>query len=104
MLLPSMHLVTNARSTLASVPDVLMRGTAVVCVFAAFLGATGFFHPGEIAALRALRRRGGRPPAMPRAPDSTEMAGDIVATDMAVPTPEDAAVRAPEDDVEVRQK
>jgi len=104
MLLPSMHLVTNMRSTLASVPDVLMRGTVVVGVFAALLAATGFFHPGEIAALRALRRRGGPLKAIPRAPDSTEMAGDIVATDMAVPMPEDAVARAPEDDVEVRQK
>jgi O-antigen/teichoic acid export membrane protein len=83
-LLPHISIAVDPRSVMASVPDVLVRGTVVVAVFAALLAATGFFHADEIAQLRRLRRRG--PPApTQRAVDSTEMAGEIVATDIERP-------------------
>ena len=46
---------------------------------------TGFFHAEEIDRLRALRRRSGPAVRTQRAPDSTEMAGEIVATDIEPP-------------------
>jgi O-antigen/teichoic acid export membrane protein len=85
MLLPSIHIAADPRSTLASVPDVLMRGATVVAIFGGLLALTGFFHAGELAALGALRRRGQPVQAHVRATDSTEMAGDIVATDLEAP-------------------
>jgi len=54
-------------------------------VFVGLLAVTGFFHAAELRRLAALRTR--RPPAQPplATPDSTEMAGEIVATDINVP-------------------
>jgi O-antigen/teichoic acid export membrane protein len=83
-LLPTIHATTNPRSTLAPVPDLLARGVTVVLVFAALLAVTGFFHADEIAQLRRLRRSE-TPARTPRSPDSTEMAGEIVATDIEGP-------------------
>jgi O-antigen/teichoic acid export membrane protein len=85
LLLPHVHLVVDERSSLAPVPDVLLRGATVVVVFGGLLLATGFFHTEELSRLRALRRRGGPAPAAQPAPDSTEMAGEIVATDVEPP-------------------
>jgi len=90
IMLPRIHLPVDPRSTLAPLPDLVVRGTAVIGVFTGLLAVTGFFRGGEIARLRALRRRRTAPaPATLRAPDSTEMAGEIVATDIEAP---DAAV------------
>jgi O-antigen/teichoic acid export membrane protein len=85
ILLPSIHLPVDPRSTLAPVPDILARGLTVVVVFTALLAVTGFFQPDELRRLGALRRRSqpARPTLKPA--DSTEMAGDIVATDIEVP-------------------
>jgi O-antigen/teichoic acid export membrane protein len=85
MALPPIRLAVDPHKTIASVPDVLMRGSTVVAVFAGLLAITGFFHSTEIAALKALRRRGEPPPLRVRPADSTEMAGDIVATDIEPP-------------------
>jgi hypothetical protein len=57
----------------------------VVLVFGAILALTGFFHPEELARLRTLRRRGEPRRPMAHAPDSTEMAGEVVATDIEAP-------------------
>ncbi len=84
-MLPSVHLAVNTRSTLAPVPDLLLRGTTVVAVFAGLLAVTGFFHADELRQLRAMRRRSAPVAPTNRAPDSTEMAGEIVATDIGVP-------------------
>jgi O-antigen/teichoic acid export membrane protein len=84
-LLPSVHLAVNARSTLAPLPDLLLRGITVVVVFAGLLAMTGFFHAEELRRLRAMRRRSAPVAATNRSPDSTEMAGEIVATDIGVP-------------------
>jgi O-antigen/teichoic acid export membrane protein len=80
-LLPSVHLSSvDPRAPMASIPDVLLRGTTVVAVYGGLLAITGFFNPSE---LRWLRARGRRLPArVAPAPDSTEMAGEIVATDV----------------------
>jgi O-antigen/teichoic acid export membrane protein len=84
-LLPPLHLVGNARSSLAPVPDVLLRGATVVVVFSGLLALTGFFHAEELARLGALRRLSRPAPDTLRSKDSTEMAGEIVATDIEVP-------------------
>jgi uncharacterized BrkB/YihY/UPF0761 family membrane protein len=84
-LLPSFHLAVNARSSLAPVPDLLMRGLTVIVVFGGLLAVTGFFHAEELRGLRSLRRRSGPAPATTHPPDSTEMAGEIVATDIGEP-------------------
>src|SRR5262249_36884425 len=88
IMLPSIHLPVDPHRTIASLPDVLSRGTAVIVVFGAVLAMTGFFHSGELAALKALRRRGQPARARVRATDSTEMAGEIVATDIEAPEDE----------------
>lgn len=85
ILLPSVRLAVDPHKTIASLPDVFVRGATVVVVFVALLAATGFFHSGELAALKALRRQGQPGQARVRAADSTEMAGDIVATDLEAP-------------------
>jgi O-antigen/teichoic acid export membrane protein len=85
VLLPSVRIAVDQRSSLAPLPDLLMRGTAVVVVFGVLLAATGFFHPEELERLRVLRRRGAPGVPAQRAPDSTEMAGEIVATDIEPP-------------------
>ena len=84
-MLPSIHLPVDPRSTMAPVPDILARGLTVVVVFTALLGITGFFQAEELRRLRAMRRKSAPVAATTRAPDSTEMAGEIVATDMEAP-------------------
>jgi len=82
--LPSVALAGDPRSTWAPIPDLLVRGVTVVALFAIILGITGFVQADELARLRRLRRgRSGGPPLPP--PDSTEMAGEIVAADIGVP-------------------
>jgi O-antigen/teichoic acid export membrane protein len=82
---PSIHLPVDPRSALAAVPDLLERGTIVVIVFGGLLAITGFFHAAELRAVRALLRKAQPPARRIRAADSTEMAGDIVATDLEPP-------------------
>ena len=85
LLLPRFHIAVDPRSSLAAVPNLLARGLAVVVVFTGLLGMTGFFHPEALARLRVLRRGAQPAPTSLRASDSTEMAGEIVATDIEVP-------------------
>jgi O-antigen/teichoic acid export membrane protein len=84
-MVPSIHLAVDPRSTLAPVPDLLLRGVTVMAVFTGLLAVTGFFHPEELRRLRAISRGSAPVSATNRAPDSTEMAGEIVATDIGVP-------------------
>jgi O-antigen/teichoic acid export membrane protein len=62
---------------------VLVRGTTVVVVMAAGLWAGGFFKPEELRVLDAVRRSRATPagPMTPSA-ETTEFAGEIVATDL----------------------
>ena len=58
----------------------------MIVVFGGLLGVTGFFHADELRRLGAhAPARRGPAAATNRAPDSTEMAGEIVATDIEVP-------------------
>jgi peptidoglycan biosynthesis protein MviN/MurJ (putative lipid II flippase) len=83
--LPSIHLAVDPRSTLAPMPDLLVRGVTVIVVFGGLLAVTRFFHADELRRLGAIRRGSAPVTATSRAPDSTEMAGEIVATDIGVP-------------------
>jgi peptidoglycan biosynthesis protein MviN/MurJ (putative lipid II flippase) len=85
MMLPSIRPSIDPHRVVAWVPDVLARGTTVVVVYGGLLALTGFFHSSELAALKALRRKGQPAQARVRAADSTEMAGDIVAADLEAP-------------------
>ncbi len=81
-MLPDIRLPgVDPRASMASIPDVLVRGTTVVVVYGGLLAMTGFFNADELRWLRALRNRKPAPVVTP-APDSTEMAGEIVATDV----------------------
>jgi O-antigen/teichoic acid export membrane protein len=84
-LMPAVHVAVDPRSTLAPVPDLLLRGGVVILVFVGLLVVIGFFQPEELRRLRAIRRRSAPVAATNPAPDSTEMAGEIVATDIGVP-------------------
>jgi O-antigen/teichoic acid export membrane protein len=83
-MLPAISVPVSARSILAPVPDLVARGLTVIVVFVGLLALTRFFHAAELRRLASLRtRRPSRPPTA--ATDSTEMAGEIVATDIGVP-------------------
>ena len=61
---------------------VLARGTTVVVVMALLLWSTRFFKAEELRALNAIRLRTRQRPPVTTPPDSTEMAGEIVGTDV----------------------
>jgi hypothetical protein len=75
---------------MAALPDAFVRGVVVVAVYAALLALTGFLHPEELTAVRAMWRRQ-RTPRVAGAPDSTELGGAIVATDV-VATADDVSI------------
>ena len=83
--IPHVALNVDPRSTMAHLPDVLTRGAAVIVTFAGLLALTRFFHPEELRRLRALRGRGTAARTRVASADSTEMAGEIVATDISTP-------------------
>lgn len=83
--LPAFHIARGQHEFLGQFPTLLLRGSTVIVVFAGLLAATGFFRPEELRWLKTVRRRA-QPAVGPiGSPDSTEMAGEIVATDLAVP-------------------
>jgi O-antigen/teichoic acid export membrane protein len=84
-MLPSIPLPVSPRSTLAPLPDLFARGFTVIGVFVGLLAVTRFFHAEELRRLQSLRARTRPPAAAASPPDSTEMAGEIVATDIKVP-------------------
>jgi O-antigen/teichoic acid export membrane protein len=62
---------------------VLSRGTTVIVVMAAGMWLGGFFRPEELRVLEIVRRARARAPAPVTPPaDTTEFAGEIVATDV----------------------
>jgi O-antigen/teichoic acid export membrane protein len=56
------------------------RGVVVFAVFTGLLRVSGFFSPGEMAVLARVRRRKVEDPAAAVAPETTELAGEIVST------------------------
>ena len=84
-LLPSIRFGVDPRSSLAPLPDVLLRGAIVLAVFGGLLAISGFLHADELRHLNRLRGRARPAPSAVKAADSTEMAGEIVATDIEVP-------------------
>ena len=66
---------------LEPIASLLARGTTVVAVMGTVLWITGFFNADELRWLSTLREVGGRRPVT-RAPDATEMGGEIVSVDV----------------------
>jgi len=82
-MLPSVHLAGDLRSTLAPVPDLLLRGGPSSWSSSA-LAVTRFFHADELRRLRAIRRAA--PPWRRRTGPGQHRDGrEIVATDIGVP-------------------
>ena len=78
------YLAASAVPAVPPIAGVIVRGAVVVGVFAALLGATGFFAREELRVLERLRR--GRASGGPvAAPATTELAGEIVAADLPEP-------------------
>jgi O-antigen/teichoic acid export membrane protein len=63
-----------------ALPSLVARGSLVVLVFGTVLAATGFFVSGEIEKLSSLAARLRRRKIIERPADTTEMAGEFVAT------------------------
>jgi O-antigen/teichoic acid export membrane protein len=61
------------------VAGLLARGITVIAVMGALLWATKFFNAEELRALNALRRKRAASSPIPERPDTTELAGEIVA-------------------------
>jgi O-antigen/teichoic acid export membrane protein len=76
------YVIASALPAMPSWAGLPLRGTTVILVMGGLLLMTGFFNGEELRALDALRRRNaGRRPVAP-APDTTELAGEIVAVDL----------------------
>jgi hypothetical protein len=61
---------------------VLIRGLTVVAVYGGLLGISGFFRQDELRALGTLRKRRRTGPLNIRAPEITELGGEIVAAEL----------------------
>jgi O-antigen/teichoic acid export membrane protein len=85
-------LAARALPAMPAVAGVLVRGTTVVVIMVALLWATQFFNAEELRALNALRKSRAAKSPIPTAPDTTEMAGEIVAV-----TLPDEQLAAPDD-------
>jgi O-antigen/teichoic acid export membrane protein len=84
-LLPSMRASgPAARSWSAPIPDILLKGGVVIGVYLGLLAASGFFNARELAVLRALRKTRKASPRVAQAPDTTELAGEIVSADLPI--------------------
>ena len=82
-MVPSIRLAgISPRSWMAPLPDILLRSATVIVVYVGLLSVTGFFNAREIEVLRGLRRSRKSSPRVTSAPDATEMAGEIVSTDL----------------------
>jgi peptidoglycan biosynthesis protein MviN/MurJ (putative lipid II flippase) len=83
--LPSIRLAgVGQRSWIAPLPDIVLRGATVVVIYLGLLAVTGFFGRDEIEKLRRLRRIGRLRPRVATAPDTTELAGEIVSADLSM--------------------
>ena len=80
-----------------AIVGVMVRGVIVLTVTAGLLWITGFFNADELRVLNKLRKRrsGDRP--LTAAPDTTEMAGEIVGADLP-----DEVIRSPQEESQKR--
>jgi hypothetical protein len=67
---------------MAPVAGLVVRGATVAGVMALLLGLSGFLRPDELRGLKSLWQRRKAPPTSPP-PETTELAGEIVSTDLA---------------------
>ena len=81
-LLPSVRFVADPRSSLAHLPDVVLRGAVVVVTFGALIASTGFLRPAEISRLRGIARRKRAAEPAGVMPEAVEQAGEIVSADV----------------------
>jgi O-antigen/teichoic acid export membrane protein len=80
------YVVAAALPAMPSMAGIIVRGATVIAIMAAGLWIGGFLQPEELAVLERVRRARRRaPPAAPA--ETTELAGEIVATEL--PTPDD---------------
>jgi O-antigen/teichoic acid export membrane protein len=75
-------LAARALPDMPPVTGVLVRGSTVVGLFAGMLWATGVLRGGELDQLRAIRRPRPAPSASVAPPETTELAGEIVAAEL----------------------
>ena len=75
-------LVARAVTVDESLTGLIARGSVVVVTTGALLWITRFFKPDELRALNALRRRVRTEPAVAPPPETTEMGGEIVTTEV----------------------
>jgi hypothetical protein len=71
---------------------VLVRGSLVVIVMGSALWVGGFLRPEELALLKRVARSRAASPRVASSADTTELAGEIVATDL--PDPESERPRS----------
>ena len=83
-------LVARQLPVMPALGGVMVRGAVVVAVTGVVLAATRFFKPDELELLKRLRRRPAADPVTPHA-ETTEFAGEIIATDV----PGDTAAKQP---------
>ena len=76
------YVAAGAVPRIAPLGSLFVRGAVVVLTMAALLWVTRFFRPDEIRALNALRLRLRGEPAVTAPPETTEMMGEIVATEV----------------------
>jgi len=82
------YAVARTLPAMAPMAGILARGTAVVAVMTAGLWLGGFLRADELAVLQRVRRA--RTASAPPPAETTEFAGEIVATD--IPEPSDATL------------
>jgi O-antigen/teichoic acid export membrane protein len=76
------YMAAGLLPALAPAVALVARGTAVVTVMGGGLALMGFFQPAELRVLTAVLRRGRTAAPASPAPETTEFAGEIVASDV----------------------
>jgi O-antigen/teichoic acid export membrane protein len=82
------YAVASALPSMPSIAGIIVRGGTVVAIMAVALWLGGFLQPEELVVLERVRRA--RRPAPPTPVETTELAGEIVATDL--PSPDDERI------------
>lgn len=75
-------MVARLLPAMPPIAGVLVRGSTVVVVFGGLLWVSGFLRPEELRRIDALRRRRRMEPSIMPPPESTELAGQIVAAEL----------------------